>query len=36
VKSRKEIRGIQAEIVRLGLDGMKAVHYLEHCLKEAN
>ena len=31
----EEIRGIQAKIVQLGLTGMKAVHHLEHCLKEA-
>jgi len=35
-KTQFELSGIQAEVVRLGLDGMKAVHFLEHCLKEAS
>ena len=35
VVSQYQLNGIQAEIMRLGLDGSKAVAYLEHCLKEA-
>lgn len=36
VKSQFQLNGIQAEIMRLGLDGIKAVAFLEHCLKEQN
>lgn len=35
IKTQFELSGIQAEIIRLGLDGMKAVHFLENCLEEA-
>jgi len=34
VMTTYELNGIQAEIMRLGLDGMKAVAFLEHCLTE--
>jgi len=35
VMTTYELNGIRAEIMRLGLDGMRAVAFLERCLKEA-